>query len=344
MKQCFLCRVWLVLALLLPAALCASPGAQESGSADPRAAASVSLDPAAFASELRALGAALSEKNIAEERIAALREALPERWQVANGGRQYEIASAPLRTLLDAAEKDTAQRGARVQEAQEWVATLAAQAEGYAAKEPPEDAAARPMLEKILRRSEFSAVRPPGAFEKFQEWLAAQFQRLLERLFSAVGRHPMGGEILFWLVIAGAVVWLAMLVFRFWMERAQLDELETPQSFAATRTWQEWIRAGRQAAGRGDFREAIHSVYWAGIAHLEDRGALPRERTHTPREYLRLLGQAPGGVPAGPPVQRESLEALTARLERVWYGRRTATPEEFRVSLEQVEALGCRLE
>ena len=344
MKRSLFCRVGLVFALCLPPALFASQGVPGPGSGAPPAASPGSLDPVAFSSELRRLGAALEEKNISQEAIAAFRNALPGRWRVEGAGRQYEISSAPLRALLESAEKDATQRSARAGEAREWLAALAEHVEGYAAEEPAGATAARPVLEEILRRPEFASVRPPNAFDKFKEWLGYQILRLLRRLFGSLGRHPMGGQILFWLVVGAAVIWLAMAVFRFWTRRARLDELEALQSFAATRTWQEWIRAAREAAGRGDFREAIHCAYWAGIAHLEDRGLLPRARTHTPREYLRLLAHPPGGTLAGSPAERESLEALTARLERVWYGRRSATPEDFRASLQQVEALGCRLE
>ncbi len=43
------------------------------------------------------------------------------------------------------------------------------------------------------------------------------------------------------------------------------------------------------------------------------------------------------------PDQRAFMTGLTTQLERVWYGRRPASVEDFRECLKHVEDLGCRL-
>jgi hypothetical protein len=112
----------------------------------------------------------------------------------------------------------------------------------------------------------------------------------------------------------------------------------------ASRTWQEWLRAARQAAKEGNYREAVHCAYWAGIARLEDAGVVPKDRTKTPREYLRLVTEAAPGQLAASSTHREPLTTLTRKLELIWYANRGARPEDYRESLRQLEALGCSLE
>jgi hypothetical protein len=156
-------------------------------------------------------------------------------------------------------------------------------------------------------------------------------------------RYPMGARILLWAIVIAVVVWLAVVLFRYWTRRATLDELQTPDSVAFVRTWQEWIHAAREAAKRGDFREAVHSAYWAGICYLEDGGVVRKDRTRTPREYMRSVSSATQLAVSGRKT-REALSALTMVLEQVWYGRRPASNQDFANAMRSVEALGCQLQ
>jgi hypothetical protein len=152
----------------------------------------------------------------------------------------------------------------------------------------------------------------------------------------------MGASILFWLIVIAVVVWLAVALFRYWTRRAALEELQAPDSVAFVRTWQEWIHAAREAATLGDFREAVHSTYWAGISYLEDSEVVRKDRTRTPREYMRLVSNSTQLVTSGRKT-REALSVLTLVLEQVWYGRRPASNQDFRNAMQSVEALGCQL-
>ena len=75
---------------------------------------------------------------------------------------------------------------------------------------------------------------------------------LLLRILGQIGRYPIGVKILFWVITIGVIVWLALVLFRYWTRRATLEELQAPDSVAYVRTWQEWIQAAREAATRGD--------------------------------------------------------------------------------------------
>jgi hypothetical protein len=166
---------------------------------------------------------------------------------------------------------------------------------------------------------------------------------VLSSILRQVERYPMGATIFFWLVIGAVVLWLALMLFRYWTRRATLEELQAPDSMAIVRTWQEWIQAARDAANRGDYREAIHSAYWAGISFLEVSEVVRKDRTRTPREYMRLVSNSTQLVVTGRKT-REALSALTVSLEQVWYGRRAANSQDFANALQSVEALGCQLQ
>jgi hypothetical protein len=112
----------------------------------------------------------------------------------------------------------------------------------------------------------------------------------------------------------------------------------------AHRTWQEWIRAVRDAATRNDFREAVRSAYWAGVTRLQDSGALPRDQSKTPREYLQALSEPYSAEGPSASRTREALSILTNRLEQIWYADRRASSDDLSVALRQLETLGCQLE
>jgi len=289
---------------------------------------------ASLTAELARISAVLEKKPGAQE-LTALRDSLPAQWTVTTPEKEYAISTVFLRGQLNADSTSIARQ---------WVEHLKAQLESYTAMRPPGAANSRAELDSILGSPEFAAVHPPTRWDIFRQRIAAWVERMLLRLFGGLVRYPIGGQILFWAVVVVCVGFLALWVFRFTVSRDRIDALPPGHVAAPTRTWQEWIRAARLAADKNDFREAIHSAYWAGITRLEDTGMLPKDRTKTPREYLRLILQPSPRELISPAAYREPLTVLTNRLERTWYGNRAASGEDFRDTLQQVEALGCQLE
>jgi hypothetical protein len=310
-----------------------TPGPYESSPYDPRG----------FAAELHQLDASLKQQHATREDLDAFRTHLPVKWQVDTSDRRFDISSEPLRSILLDAEREPAKRTSHVQEAEAWLGNLAIQAQNYSSRVSSPNSDARKDLDEILSRREFSSVRPPNAWDRlkqrFNDWLLRTIGKFLQQ----IGRHPLGAKFLFWFLIAAAVAWIAMMLFRFWGERGRMEEMQNIEHVAAHRSWQEWIRAARLAADGGNFREAVHSTYWAGITYLEDLGVVVPDRTRTPREYLRLVEDSAGALPSERAKRRESLAALTSRLERIWYGLRPARAEDFQDCMHQVEELGCRL-
>lgn len=327
------CSVLSSLILLLAVASPATCGQGHPATSETSGPVSPVYDRASFTTELQRITEILKKKPSKNE-MAALRDSLPKRWTVTTPEGSFSISSEPLRNQLTSLSSE---------KAQDWVNHLEKEVE-LSAQPVPGSSNAREELDHILARSEFGAVRPPSAWELFRQRLYAWIERMLLRLFGGVARHPIGGQILFWLLIVAAVGAVAVWVFRFIASRDRGSALAPSTDVIAVRTWQEWIREAREAANRGDFREAVHSAYWAGIARLEDLGVVPKDRTKTPREYLKVVDEPADGLLAPEPVHREPLAALTKGLERIWYANRGAGLEDFRESLRHLEALGCPLE
>lgn len=326
--------VFPILIFLFSGGFCAaSAGPQSAAVAIPHGSGDRGYDIASFAAELDRLDEALQGKPSADT-IANLRQSLPATWAIHTPERSYSISTKPLYDQLNAPS---------ILKAEIWIEHVQVEIESFQTNAPT-SATARAALNKILAGSDFAGVRPPSALEILRQRIAAWFDRILYKLFGSISRHPVGGQILFWLLLTAGVAFVALWTFRFVSTRESKNSLKAMPSIASTRSWQEWVRAARQAATRGDFREAIHSTYWAGIAHLEEKGTLPRDRTKTPREYLRLLNAARSSETSSLQTHKEPLRTLTSRLERIWYANRVASSEDFNDSLRQLEALGCHLE
>jgi hypothetical protein len=323
---------------------CTGQAAQHKSELSAAARGNVYSDVSSFAAELHRLKDAVGRKNETSEEIALIRRQLPSRWDVDTREGHYSVSTEPLRSLLIDAEKEknSSKLAAKTAEATGWLLDLADQVNGYAAAQASNTENARPSLERILSRREFGGLRGPTEWDLFRQRIKNWIQNLLVRMFGRLVRHPIGARVLFWFLIFAAVAWMAVALFRYWTRRAALEELEVPDAVAFSRTWQEWVYAAREAATRGDFREAVHSAYWAGICYLEDSGVVRKDRTRTPREYLRMISDSAQPTAAGHEI-REALSALTAGLEQVWYGRRAASNRDFADALHNVKALGCQL-
>ncbi len=291
-------------------------------------------DVGSFDRELARLSDALQNKPTASQ-VAQLNKSLPSSWTIRTPERTYTISTGPFKAQLNPGS---------ARNAAAWLAHLQEEIKSSQASGAPSSAAARSELDGILAEPEFGAVRPPGALDILKQRFWAWLERMLQRFFGGIARHPIGLEILFWALLVGSVAFLALLGFRILTSRDSIGEWKVESSAVVARTWQEWLRSARLAANRGDFREAVHSAYWAGIARLEDLGTLPQDRAKTPREYLRLVSESKSGDAHAPYIRMEPLSILTTRLEQSWYAGRGASAEDFQDSLRQLETLGCLLE
>jgi len=191
---------------------------------------------------------------------------------------------------------------------------------------------ARSEADRVLAQGEFRHVTA----NPFWERVLGHIEHWLSRLFGGVdslGRNaPWLGPLIEWgflaLAMAAVLVWVLRVVQR---QRLAI-RLEAPEG--VTR-WQEasrnWAALAESAAARGDWRDAIHSLYWASVTELEGRRVWRQNSARTPREYLRLV--QPGSSHARP------LRQLTQSFEQTWYGTAPAVRGDYDHALALYEEL-----
>jgi hypothetical protein len=186
----------------------------------------------------------------------------------------------------------------------------------------------RAVMREVLAGKEFRNLQE----QTVQDSVLEKFARWLNQLFASVGflkmRSAWIGRVLVWGFILGvciALVYSLIRLERRWRVRLTPDDDQMPAPGAASaRDWQLWLEDARRAAANGQWREAIHFVYWAAISRLESRRLWPADRARTPREYLALV--------AAEDPRRSGLSQLTSAFERFWYGGREAAEGDYRAA------------
>jgi hypothetical protein len=200
------------------------------------------------------------------------------------------------------------------------------------ADEPPSPAQnharERAVMEQVLSGRDFrnaqQTTTTDSILEKVGNWL--------NRLFAGVGnlstRSAWVGRVIVWGFVLGACIALAYTLLRLerrWRVRLTPEDDQRPAPGApSARAWQLWLEDARKAAAAGEWREAIHFLYWAAISRLESRRLWPADRARTPREYLALVAQQDPRKP--------ELSQLTTSFERFWYGGRPAAENDYRAA------------
>jgi hypothetical protein len=296
-----------------------------------------------FVSELQRLKHDLEGAAQSLDQLHTVRETIPKEWVVEDGGQRYVVPCRSFAARLLHAEEDSRSREQEIEQAQNYLDVLAAEAAALSGQAPPDDKQARSRLEAILARPEYHLNREKSWLEKFRERMNEMIASALDRLLGRVGRQKPLGYVLLWIGVCAAAILIAYWIFRNWFRTARATEMDLLSAAIPVRSWQEWIFAAREAADCGDYRAAIHCSYWAGIARLQDLGALSADRAKTPREYLGALSKSRVLQPETFTERKHALSLLTSRLEKIWYGYHIATEADFRDSLAQLETLGCHL-
>jgi Domain of unknown function (DUF4129) len=255
---------------------------------------------------------------------------LPSAWHVDLGARQVEISTEPLRQQLLAwqSKHDEASLDGII-EYLEFVRDQTVESE----QAPPESAAHRAQLNEILSRREFRDVHGQTWIDRLKQRISDLIRTLLSRVVSS-SAIPVISDVLVYALIIIAVLALAYWMYRSLREGERLETIMPTPVPVSAKAWPIWLAEARTAAGKGDWNNAVHFAYWAGISFLEAQGAWQPDVARTPREYLRLL--------APTSTHRTVLRSMTTRLETVWYGMQFADENEFRQAIAELESLGCR--
>jgi Domain of unknown function (DUF4129) len=296
-----------------------------------------------FLQQLGQLKAGLEAARRSTETLRAYRESLPASWTVTAGNRRLDVPTDLLVSQLLKAERQPEIRTIKVKEALDYLDALASETASVSAQASTSPDSARAMLNAILSRPEYAHAMKESWWDKIRARINEMLADALMRIFSSVGSQKSLGYILLWIVVCAAAVFIAYTIFRRWIRAAKGEEMALQSAAIPLRSWQEWVYGAREAAARADYRMAIHCAYWAGIARLQELGALSPDRAKTPREYLAALAKSRIIVPETLATRQKALSMLTSRLEKMWYGYQIATEADFRDSLTQLETLGCRL-
>ncbi|HLY42339.1 MAG TPA: DUF4129 domain-containing protein [Terracidiphilus sp.] len=188
----------------------------------------------------------------------------------------------------------------------------------------------RSAMQQVLAGRDFRGLEQTtvrdSVLEKVGDWLNHLIERAtrLQARSAWIGRAIVIG---FMVAVCVGLVWALIQLERKWRVRL-VPQAERPAADAAsTRDWQLWLEDARKAAAAGQWREAIHFVYWAAISRLESRRMWPADRARTPREYLALV--------ASEDPRRANLARLTGSFERTWYGGQAAAESDYQAA-EQI--------
>jgi Domain of unknown function (DUF4129) len=327
-------------ALIMLSVLAGVARAAESGASSSTAPI---YDSASFIHELGRLKAGLDGAGNSTETLRAYRESLPVAWSVDAGGHHFDVPTDALTTRLKRAESEPKLRDQQLKEARDYLDSLTAETAALSGQSPPQTDSARTKLNAILAHSEYSHVQKQTWWQQIRGRITEILLNALDRILRNVGGQKSLGYILLWIGVCSGAILIAYWVFRNWFRTARAQEMALSAAAVPALSWQEWVFGAREAAGRGDYRMAVHCAYWAGIARLQDAGTLTPDRAKTPREYLQALSKAKLLMPETLATRHDALSLLTARLERTWYGSQIATESDFRDSLTQLEILGCPL-
>jgi hypothetical protein len=192
----------------------------------------------------------------------------------------------------------------------------------------------REAMKQVLAGRDFRNLDEPTVKNTLLEKLGNWLNNLFESAAHLSAHAAWVGQLIVWgfiVAVCMGLAWGLLQLERRWRYRP-LPESSGPAAGAASaREWQLWLEDARKAAAAGQWREAIHFLYWAAISRLESRRLWPADRARTPREYLALV------APEDP--RRAGLATLTGSFERTWYGGRTAEERDYRRAAELASAL-----
>jgi hypothetical protein len=318
-------RYLAVLALLF----CFSPAALSQGAP---------LDLDQYTSQLDQYEQAIQDSATNPASLRSLHASLPPRWLVNARGQQFAVSTDWLSESLGRIEQGgnrnrdvAAQTAQKLQLMKESARELATQ------DSAANSGAIHSQLDAILNSREFrdTAPRPPTAWDRLRARIQRWWNRLLDRIFSRLHLGTTSRSAIAWTVIAAVALLLLFWAVRYTLGGSDSTGIDFSGAGIAGLDWHQWLGRAREAAERGDYRQAVHAAYWTGVTRLEETKLVPQDESQTPREILRLLRREQS--------EYAPLARLTTNFELVWYGHRDATVAEWQDALQQLDRIGCPL-
>ncbi len=285
---------------------------------------------AEYSAELASLLTATQQLDSSGGATPLALQHLPHSWRVHTDNGDFEVSTAGLKNDVRRYEQEKNEANATAIRTR--LESLRRELAGFE-KAPVDVSNSRTELNSILGRPEFRDVHGPTWWDRLKRWMIGRLIRLVSKLFRSTAIPTVGKYFVYGLMgLAG--LGLLYVVYRSIFRNPEFEEVVPKDLPVSAKEWAIWLSEARAAGGRGDWRDAVHLAYWAGISFLERQGLWKPDRARTPREYLRLISPHA--------EQRETLRALTQIFELTWYAKRPAGESTFSETLEQLEKLGCR--
>jgi hypothetical protein len=205
----------------------------------------------------------------------------------------------------------------------------------------PEFAEAPPPPDKT--KDEDASQEPPGWWQRFTDWLGELLKKLFERDRDApaprtqvfTGASGAGAANLLVVIVIGLVLAVLVAVLLRALGQRQQDEsaqlevstldsaaLSQDPMSALSRPPEGWAHLADELAARGEYREAVRSLYLALLSRLHREGAILYDSTLSNWDYLR---QFKGRREWLPPFRE-----LTRRFDFAWYGNLPVGADGYR--------------
>jgi Domain of unknown function (DUF4129) len=297
-------------------------------------AANAPMSLPAYEVELDRWSALVDRAYLQPGEIPQMLETLPSSWPVEANGTEFDVSTGWLADGLEQMQAKAGEAPAIRRRLTIRLRSLRAEAEGLASAGSPEPLGpARAQLGRIFREREFRDSGPTWS-EYARQWAVERAEKMFSWILARLHLRAPEGDALSWAV--ALLAFFAFLALARWSlgrlrRRAEPEPAPAGRENAAESL--DWLADALEAAGRGDYRRAVHSAYWAAIARLEVLKVFPQDRSRTPRETLR---QVPADDARLAPLAR-----LTDSFERVWYGLRPAGPNDWAETQARLEEMGC---
>ncbi len=299
--------------------------------------------------EAAKLAADLSKNVYDDESLQRLTEMLPATEDIARDAASQDIVHVDNSWMHESIEKldddDEEIRASQLQEIRERLQALhqvlsvkpSAEAKAINSKEK---------LQEILTRREYKPDEEKAS--SIQAWLKRmwkQFTDWLREFFSNEQKPDGASQVNFrgmpdvariFLVAALAVflIWAFVTLFKRLQQhggkirKTAKEKVEIlGEIFDADITGDDLIKDAAEMARRGDYRMAIRRAYLAMLYEMEQRGKLRLHRAKTNNDYLKELRSDKYTFP--------SVEIMTNRYEKTWYGLSAATMEDYSGFIEK---------
>ena len=296
--------------------------------------------------EAAKLASDLAQNNDGNEaettELQRLTRLLPATEDIARDAASQEIVHVDNSWLHESIKKlatdDEEKRAEQLQEIRERLSALHQSLTAkYSLNTTP--TASKEKLQDILNRREYNLDQEKSS--SIQAWLKRTMKRIfewLEKLFSGgkksdvpqgtIGGMPDLARIFIVAALAVFLIWAFVTLFKRLrqhggkIKKTARDKVEIlGEVFEADITGDDLIKDAAEMARRGDYRMAIRRAYLAMLYEMEQRGKLRLHRAKTNNDYLKELRNDKYTYP--------SVEFMTNRYEKVWYGLSAATMEDY---------------